>query len=90
MPLLKKILQYREGVAAEKFREKALEEQKEKNEPDKQQTIKFEMDRLMKELEEDSNNLTEEAKERVNSQVVGAMSSARRGDMASKLYFEKY
>lgn len=83
-------LQYREGVAAEKFGEKALEEQKEKNKPDKQQTIKFEMDRLMKELEEDSNNLTEEAKERVNSQVVEvAMSSARRGDMKLLNYIKQ-
>lgn len=83
-------LQYREGVAAEKFGEKALEEQKEKNKPDKQQTIKFEMDRLMRELEEDSNNLTEEAKEKVNSQVVEvAMSSARRGDMKLLNYIKK-
>ena len=83
-------LQYREGVAAGKFGEKALEEQKKKNKPDKQQTIKFEMDRLMKELEEDSNNLTEEAKERVNSQVVEvAMSSARRGDMKLLNYIKQ-
>lgn len=83
-------LQYREGVAAEKFGEKVIEKQKEKNKPDKQQTIKFEMDRLMKELEEDSNNLTEEAKERVNSQVVEvAMSSARRGDMKLLNYIKQ-
>lgn len=83
-------LQYREGVAAEEFGEKALEEQKEKNKPDKKQTIKFEMDRLMKELEEDSNNLTEEAKERVNNQVVEvAMSSARRGDMKLLNYIKQ-
>lgn len=48
------------------------------------------MDRLMKELEEDSNNLTEEAKERVNSQVVEvAMSSARRGDMRLLNYIKQ-